>query len=100
MGRRLLGVFFAVCLAASGQALSVEKLVAFLESSQKLIAEGKMTDRELAKYLSTVKLTERLDDRTLEEIQGFGKIGPNTLKALESLRERTQTLAAAKPLAP
>jgi hypothetical protein len=100
MGCRILAVFFAVCLAAMGQALSVEKLVAFLQSSEKLIAEGKMTDRELAKYLATVKLTERLDNRTLEEIQGYGKIGPNTLRALEGLRDRTQALAAANPILP
>src|SRR5579872_5302185 len=100
MRYRLMAAFFAVCLAAMGQALSVEKLVAFLQSSEKLIAQGKMSDRELAKYLSTVKLTERLDDRTIEEIQGFGKIGPNTLHALEALRDRTQALAIAKPIVP
>ena len=100
MKYRLVAAFFAVALAALGQALSVEKLVAFLQSSEKLIAEGKMTDRELAKYLSTVRLTERLDDRTIEEIQGYGKIGPNTLHALQALRDRSQGLAIAKPVAP
>src|SRR5258708_27561387 len=99
-GPRLLVVFIAGPVAVMGQALSVEKLVAFLQSSEKLIAEGKMTDRELAKYLSTVKLTERLDDRTIEEIQGYGKIGPNTLHALEGLRDRSQGLATAKPILP
>ena len=29
-----------------------------------------MTDRELASYLAKVKLTERLDDRTIEDLQG------------------------------
>jgi hypothetical protein len=81
-----------------GQSLSVEKLVAFLQSSEKLIKEGKMTDRDLANYLTKVKLTERLDDRTIEEIQGYGKIGPKTLQALTSLRDRTQALAAAAPI--
>ena len=100
MGIRLLAAFFVVSLAAMGQALSVEKLVAFLQSSEKLIAEGKMTDRELAKYLSTVKLTERLDDRTIEEIQGYGKIGTYTLHALEALRDRSQGLATAKAILP
>jgi len=100
MGSRLLAAFFAVSLAAMGQALSVEKLVSFLQSSEKLISEGKITDRELAKYLANVKLTERLDDRTIEEIQGYGKIGPDTLRALQALRDRTQSLAIAKPIAP
>ena len=39
---RFLAALFAVCLAATGQTLSVDKLVAFLQSSEKLIAEGKI----------------------------------------------------------
>jgi hypothetical protein len=100
MRYRLLAVVFAACLVAMGQSLSVEKLVSFLQSSEKLIKEGKMTDHDLAAYLAKVKLTERLDDRTIEEIQGFGKIGPKTLQALTSLRDRTQALAAAAPIVP
>ncbi len=98
MRYRLLAAVFAVCLIAMGQSLSVEKLVSFLQSSEKLIKEGKMTDRDLAAYLAKVKLTERLDDRTIEEIQGFGKIGPKTMQALTSLRDRTQALAVAAPI--
>lgn len=93
---RLLAAVFAVCLAAMGQSLSVQKLMSFLESSQKLIKEGKMTDKDVAGYLSKLKLTERLDDRTIEEIQGKGEVGPKTLAALRGLRDRTQNLAAAK----
>ena len=100
MGNRLLAAFFAVCLAAMGQTLSVQKLVAFIESSEKLISEGKMTDREVAKYLGSVKLSERLDDRVIEQMQGAGKVGPKTLQALQELRDRTQTLAAAAPIVP
>lgn len=100
MRYRLVTAVFAACLAAMGQSLTVEKLVAFLQSSEKLIAEGRMTDRDLAKYLEKVKLTERLDARTIEEIQGYGKIGPKTLQALESLRDRTQSLTAAAPIVP
>jgi hypothetical protein len=93
---RLSAAIFAVCLAAMGQSLSVEKLIAFLHSSEKLIKEGKMTDRELAGYLSKVKLTDRLDDRAIEELQGAGGIGPKTMEALRGLRDRSQSLAAAK----
>src|SRR5215471_15073840 len=80
MRYRLLASVFAVCLVAMGQSLSVEKLVAFLHSSE--------------------KLTERLDDRTIEELQGSGNLGPKTLDALHALRERSQVLAAAKVLPP
>ncbi len=95
---RLLAAFFAVSLAAMGQTMTVEKLSAFLKSSQEFIKEGKMTDRELAGYLGKVKLTERLDDRTIEELQGALSIGPKTLEALNALRDRTGSLAAAKPV--
>jgi len=93
---RLSVAVLAVCLAALGQSLSVEKLLTFLQSSEKLIKEGKMTDKELAGYLSKVKLTERLDDRAIEELQGAGNIGPKTLEALHALAERTHSLASAK----
>jgi hypothetical protein len=96
MGSRLLAAVLAVCFTAMGQSLSVDKLTAFLQSSQKMIKEGKMTDRELAGYLSKVKLTERLDDRTIEDLQGEIGFGPKTLEALHGLRDHSQTLAGAK----
>jgi hypothetical protein len=96
MRSRLLAAVFAVCSVAMGQSLSVDKLVAFLQSSQKLINEGKMTDRELAGYLGKVKLTERLEDRAIEELQGGGVVGPKTLEALRGLRDQSQTLAAGR----
>src|SRR4051812_9069268 len=96
MRSRLLAAVLAVCFTAMGQSLSVDKLLAFLTSSQKLIKEGKMTDRELAGYLAKVKLTERLDDRTIEELQGVASLGPKTLEALRGLRDHSQTLAGAR----
>lgn len=93
---RLLAAVFAVSFAAIGQSLSVDKLVAFLQSSQKLIKEGKMTDRELAGYLAKVKLTDRLDDKTIEELQGSSQLGPKTMEALRALRDHSQTLAATR----
>ncbi len=97
---RLLAAVFAVCFVAMGQSLSVDKLVAFLQSSQKLIKEGKMTDRELASYLAKVKLTERLDDRTIEDLQGTMALGAKTLEALHSLRDHSQTLVGARLVVP
>src|SRR3954451_18256927 len=96
MRSRLLAAVFAVCSVAMGQSLSVDKLVAFLQSSQKLIKEGKMTDRELAADLAKVKLTERLDDRTIEELQGSTALGPKTIEALHALRDHSQTLASTR----
>ena len=99
MRYRLLAAVFAVCLAATAQTLSVPQLVSFIQSSEQLIKEGKQTDGEVAKYLAKVKLTERLDDRTIEDMQGYG-IGAKTLQALQALRDRTKDLMAAKPIVP
>ena len=97
MGTRILAAVFAVCLAASAQTLTVEKLVEFLrnaENSQKF----KYSDQEIANFLHNAKLSERLDDRAIEDIQGQVKIGPKTLAALHRLRDESQKLAEAKPV--
>ena len=92
----------ALCLVftAAAQTMSVEKLVVFVESSQKFISEKKMTDSELAGYLAKVKLTDRLEDRTIEDLQSAGPIGPKTMAALKALRDRSQSLTAAAVVAP
>ena len=99
MRYRLLAGVFAVCLVAAAQTLSLRELMGFIQSSEQLIKEGKQTDAELAKYLAKVKLSERLDDRVIEELQSQG-IGAKTLQALQALRDRTKDLMAAKPIAP
>jgi hypothetical protein len=99
MRYRLLAGVFAFCLVAAAQTLSLRELVSFVQSSEKLIKEGKQTDGELAKYLAKVRLTERLDDRVIEDLQSQG-IGAKTLQALQALRDRTKDLMAAKPIAP
>jgi hypothetical protein len=98
MRYRLLAAFFAVCLAAAAETMSVDQLFAFVQSSAQFIKEGKMTDRELAAYLAKTTLTQRLDDRAIEEMQSAG-VGPRTLEALRRLRDQSQSLGAAKPIA-
>ena len=94
---RLLALSFAVCLAASAQTLTVDKLVQFIESSAPMVKKGTMTDKDVAQYLSKARMGERLDDRTMETIQGLG-IGERTLKELQRLRDESRELAAAKPV--
>ena len=94
---RLLASFFAVCLAATAQTLTVDKLVQFIQSSAPMLKKGTMTDKDVAQYLAKAKMAERLDDRTLESIQGLG-VGPKTLKELQRLRDESHDLAAAKPI--
>src|SRR5579864_6144975 len=98
MGFLRLTAIFALTLAASAQSLSIPKLLQFLQSSSALIQQKKMTDKDLADYLAKVKLTERLDDRTLENIQGQLTLGPRTLQALHKLRDDSASLAAGAPL--
>src|ERR1017187_8444655 len=94
MASRLLAIVFAVCLAASAQTMSVAKLRQFLESNVDMIRQGKSSDRELAAYLDKAKLTEKLDERGIEDMQGQMRIGPKTLLALRRLaaeRDRKST---------
>ena len=95
MPSRLAPALFLVVLSASAQSLSIKQLMSFLESSVRM----KQTDKEVAHYLEKVKLTEKLDDRTVEELQGLG-LGPKTVAALRGLRDQSQELKAAGPLMP
>ncbi len=95
MRLRLAAALFAFCLAASAQNLSVRELMSFLQSSVQL----KQGDKEVADFLAKARLTEKLDDRTIEQIQALG-IGPRTLNALRGLRDRSQALPPARPAEP
>ena len=59
MRYRLLVAVFTVCFAAPQQTLaqtmSVDKLIAFIESSAKIIQEKKMTDNELTHAILGVR---------------------------------------------
>jgi len=93
---RFLACFLAVCCLAMGQnnRMSVDKLIAFIQSSEKIIKEEKtMTDKQLADFLSKVKLTEKLEPRVVEDLQALD-LGPLTLRALEKLRVESQSLTA------
>lgn len=92
---RLVAAVFLVALAAPAQNLSVKQLMSFLQSSVQM----KQTDREVAGFLSKAKMTEKLDDRTIEEMQSLG-IGPKTLAVLRTLRDQSQGLTAAAPVMP
>src|SRR5262249_18965585 len=74
--------------------LTVDQLVAFIQSSLKL----KHPDKQVAAYLSKLKLSERLDARTVEDLQGQGA-GPATTEALRKLAEASPGLPAPQPRA-
>ena len=84
--------FFA---ATAEMKLSVDQLVKFIQSAVKL----KQPDRQVAEYLRHVKMSNRLDDRTIEELEGMGA-GPKTVAALHDLRDSSATLPTPPPPQP
>jgi hypothetical protein len=94
--RCLLYLVTALALTASTEmSLTVEKLAAFLRSTIQL----KQPDRQVAEYLHHVRLTEKLDDRTIEELQSMG-LGPKTVGVLKELGANSNSLPVGAPPAP
>jgi hypothetical protein len=104
--RRLLRVSALAAVTAvavpAQMKMNVAQLKGFIESSIRL----RHDDFKVAAYLKRVQLTERLSDRTVEEMIGLGA-GARTINALRDLRDATQNLAPAlvpsaeaKPLPP
>ena len=86
---------FLISCAVAQSRLTVEQLVTFIKSSVQL----KHEDRRIAEYLKKIKLAARLDQRTIEELQGMGA-GPQTLAALRLLVAESTGLPAPPPPAP
>ena len=90
---RLAVLALAVVLSAPAQMkMTVNQLVSFIQSSIKL----RHDDRKVAAYLKNIRLTERLDDRTIEDLQGQGA-GSKTIEALQVLRDASQVMPPPKP---
>ncbi len=97
-GIRLIVAFLAaaaVFAASAGNPLNVAKLTAFLKSS----VDMKMPDKDVSQYLKTVRMTEKLDMRTVEEFQGMG-IGPKSVAELERLSDESNSLKPPPPPKP
>ena len=95
---RAVAVLLAVCLTAAAQTYTVDKLSVALKNIAG-DAQHKPSDAELAAYLSKVKLSERLDDRTLESLESQLRLGTKTVAALRKLRDQSQNLPVAAPAA-
>ena len=96
MHYRVLALLCAACLTAAGQTYTVEKLSAAIRNIAS-DSQHPAGDAELAKYLANVRLTEKLDDRRIEDLTSQFKLGPKTLAALRKLRDQSQGLPAAAP---
>lgn len=90
-------LFFPLALAwsASDMRMSVDQLVAFIKSSVTM----KQPDRQVAEYLKHVKLTNKLEDAKIEELQSLGA-GPRTVSVLKELGTETAALPAPPPPPP
>lgn len=89
----LMAMAVAAAASAPAQITTVQQLVTFVKSSIQL----HQNDLEVANYLRTIKLKEHLEDRTVEELQGAGGLGPKTIAALHILVERSAGLPVAAP---
>jgi hypothetical protein len=90
---RLLCAFLLLAMVAIAQrAMTVAEVIAFVDSQIKL----KGDDRATADFLQHVKLTQKLEIRDVENLQGRGA-GVKTLQALRKLSEDSASLAAAPP---
>jgi hypothetical protein len=84
-----------VLVAATDQVLTVAQLEMFIRSAVEL----KQPDRQVAEYLRHVKMREKLDDRTIEDLQSLGA-GPRTVAILRELGGASTSLPAPPPPPP
>src|SRR5437764_1055218 len=91
---RLMLWTLAVTVSTAAQpASSVSQMVALVRTS----ISSKQSDSQISKILRKVKLTERLDEHTVEELQSEGA-GPKSTAELERLRETSAALP--QPVSP
>jgi hypothetical protein len=89
MRTRLAVAALLLSVVAFAQNLSVDQLVGMLRSDIKL----KIADKEVAAFLSKVHLTQKLDDKIVEQLQSEG-LGSKTVAALRNLATASASLPA------
>lgn len=93
---RILLALLAAGLMAQTQTMTVARLMEWLRNP----ATSQESDAALARFLSSVKLADRLDDRTIESLHTQVVLGPKTMDALRKLRDQSKALSEAPPAAP
>ncbi|MCU1339093.1 MAG: hypothetical protein JWO19_4674 [Bryobacterales bacterium] len=88
--RLLCALMFLAASALAQRAMTVADVITFVESQIKL----KGDDRSTADFLRGVKLTQKLEARDVEDLQGKGA-GVRTVQALRKLSEDSASLPAA-----
>jgi hypothetical protein len=93
---RLTCLLLIVALALNAQRqMTIQQLVTFIKSA----VANKNNDRDVADAVRKLKLTSKLDARTVEELQGAGA-GRQTMAALREQITATATLPDAPPPEP
>jgi len=82
-------------LAQAQMKMTADQVFAFIKSSIQLHHD----DRQVAEYVKKIKLTDRLEYRRVEELQGLGA-GTKTVAALRTLSEASASLEVAPPPPP
>src|SRR5580704_1244644 len=91
---RIVCLLLAISLAALAQpAVSVDQLISFVKSS----VQARQDDKKIAEEVQKIKLKNRLDAKTVQEIQRMGA-GPKTVAALEKLSEASASLPVVGPV--
>ncbi len=93
---RVIATLFAGALALFAQRpMTVDQVTAFVRSQVKMKGDDRLT----ADFLRKIKMTQKLEDKTVEDLQGIGA-GPKTIAALRKLEEESAGLTAAPPPPP
>lgn len=88
--RVLVALFW--CYGAFAQtAISVDKLIEFMRSSIPLVKQKQTTDSKLADSLKGFRLTQKLEDRVVEELQQEG-LPPKTVATLRAMAAASASL--------
>jgi hypothetical protein len=89
-------LFLAACpLMLAQLRMTADQVISFIQSSIKLHHD----DVKVAEYVKKIKLSDRLEERRVEELQGMGA-GPRTIVALRALSSSSSALAVAEPPPP
>ena len=83
---------FSMAAAYAQRQMTVAQLADFIKSS----VQQHNDDRKVADFVKSIKLTNRLDDATVEQLLNAGA-GPKTVAALRALTDSTANLAPAAP---
>ena len=93
---RTTGLACVLALASFAQeSMTVAQVVEFVRSS----VQQKLLDKDVAAYLAKCRLTQKLEDRTIEELQTAGA-GPRTVAALTHLADDSAKLPPPPPPPP